>query len=76
VRADNGHNVNGEALLLSASQAARLLGISRKTLWNHSDPRGDKIPVVRIGRVMRYRRETLERWIIEQEARTRERSTG
>ncbi len=64
-------NTNGDALLLSASQAARLLGIGRKTLWNYTakpgEPAGDKIPAVRIGRVLRYLRETLERWIVERE---------
>jgi excisionase family DNA binding protein len=54
-------------LLLSADQAATLLGVSRKTLWNHTAPRGEKIPAVRIGRVVRYRRDTLERWIAEHE---------
>jgi excisionase family DNA binding protein len=71
MRIDSPHNANGDALLLSASQAARLLGISRKTLWNYTakegEPVGNKIPAVRIGRVLRYRRATLERWIVERE---------
>ncbi len=76
MRVDSRHNANGDALLLSASQAAKLLGISRKTLWNRSAPRGD-IPVVTgLGRVVRYRRESLERWIIEHETRTRDETTG
>jgi predicted DNA-binding transcriptional regulator AlpA len=71
MRVDSRDNANDDALLLSASQAARLLGIGRKTLWNHTakpgEPVGDKIPAVRIGRVVRYRRATLERWIAERE---------
>ena len=76
MRIDSQDNSNGDSLLLSASQAARLLGISRKTLWNHSAPRGD-IPVVAgLGRVVRYRRESLERWIIEHETGGRDNSNG
>jgi excisionase family DNA binding protein len=56
-----------DRLLLTANQAAKLLGVSRKTLWNHTVPRGERIPAVRIGRVLRYRRDTLERWIAEHE---------
>jgi predicted DNA-binding transcriptional regulator AlpA len=79
VRIDS-HKVSGDALLLGASQAAKLLGISRKTLWNHTakedEPVADKIPAVRIGRVLRYRRETLERWILEREGSARDELTG
>ncbi len=67
MRVDCRDNANSDALLLSAAQAARLLGIGRKSLWNHTAPRGDGIPAVRIGRVLWYRRETLERWIAERE---------
>jgi excisionase family DNA binding protein len=54
-------------LLLTAGEASRLLKLSRKTLWNHTAPRGEKIPAVRFGRVIRYSRATLERWIAERE---------
>lgn len=68
---DDSTNANNGSLLLSASQAARLLGIGRKTLWNYTAKNGEtvgnKIPAVRIGRVLRYRRVTLERWICERE---------
>ena len=50
-------------LLLGLAEAARLLGVSRKTLFNHTAPRGDKIPAVRIGRVVRYSPAELEQWI-------------
>lgn len=76
MRIDAPNNTNGVPELLSASQAAKLLGVSRKTLWNHSVPRGD-IPVVTgLGRVVRYRRESLLRWIIEHEIGAPSKSTG
>ena len=50
-------------LLVGVDEAARLLGVSRKTLFNHTAPRGDKIPAVRIGRVVRYSPAELEQWI-------------
>jgi predicted DNA-binding transcriptional regulator AlpA len=58
-----------EQELLTAIQAAKFLGLSRKSLWNHTAPRGAKIPCVRIepGRLVRYSRSTLERWIAERE---------
>jgi predicted DNA-binding transcriptional regulator AlpA len=62
-------------LLLTANQAARLPGVSRKTLWNHTAPRGAKIPAVRIGKVVRYRRDSLERWITEHEKSRDEEAT-
>jgi len=61
------HRAGDSSLLLSAAEAARLLGLSRKTLWNHTAPRGDGIPAIHIGRVVRYSRSTLERWIAERE---------
>lgn len=53
-------------LLLTAREAAELLNISEKTLWNHSGERGNKIPVVRFGRTLRYSRDLLQRWIQQQ----------
>jgi excisionase family DNA binding protein len=50
-------------LLVGADEAARLLGVSRKTLWNHTAPRGDRIPAVKLGRVVRYSPAELEQWI-------------
>jgi predicted DNA-binding transcriptional regulator AlpA len=64
-----------DRILLSASQAATLLGMSRKSLWKYTTPRGD-IPVVKVGRVNRYRRESLERWAAELEARQSANATG
>lgn len=50
-----------DALLLTPREAARLLSISTRTLWSMSD-RGE-IPVVRIGRSVRYYRAALVEWI-------------
>lgn len=57
---------NIEPLLLTAKEAALRLNISEKTLWNHSGERGMKIPVVRLGRTLRYSPIALDKWIAEQ----------
>jgi predicted DNA-binding transcriptional regulator AlpA len=58
-------------LLVGADEAARRLTISRKTLWNNTSPRGEGIPCVRIGRVVRYIPAELERWIAEKNQQSR-----
>lgn len=55
-------------LLLSAREAARQLGISERTLWGLTQPRGT-IPAVRIGVRILYSRESLVQWIAEQAAK-------
>ena len=50
-------------ILLTAREAAELLSVSEKTLWNHTAPRGNCIPAVRFGRTLRYSRAALEEWI-------------
>jgi excisionase family DNA binding protein len=52
-----------EPILLTTSEAAELLQVSEKTLWNHTTPRGNRIPVVRFGKALRYSRAALEEWI-------------
>ena len=51
--------------LITASEAAKLLNVSEKTLWNHTSPRGS-IPVIRLGRTVRYERQSLQAWIAAQ----------
>ncbi len=56
--------VNGQStlqLLLRPDEAAQALAISERTLWTISK-RGE-IPVVRIGRSVRYHIDDLTRWI-------------
>ncbi len=60
-----------EPFLVDATEAARLLSISTRTLWTMTD-RGE-IPCVRIGRAMRYSVDDLRAWI--ERARTSEPSS-
>jgi hypothetical protein len=46
-------------LLLKSPEAAEALSISERTLWDMTFPRGP-IPVVKIGRAVRYSKKTLE----------------
>jgi len=48
-------------LLISAGQAAGLLGVSERTLWALSNAKA--IPSVRIGRRRLYSVDALRRWI-------------
>jgi len=48
-------------MLLTARQAAAVLSISERTLWGLTD--GGEIPVVRIGRAVRYDPRDLQTWI-------------
>ena len=49
------------ALLLTAKQAARALAISDRKLWSLTA--GGEIPVVRIGRAVRYTPQALDGFI-------------
>jgi predicted DNA-binding transcriptional regulator AlpA len=50
-------------LLVRSRDAAKMLAISEKTLWNMSQPRGP-LPVIRVGRAgVRYSLRALEAWI-------------
>ncbi len=53
-------------MLLTVTEAAQLLQVSEKTLWNHTAPRGNAIPTVRFGKTLRYSRAALEAWIAKQ----------
>jgi excisionase family DNA binding protein len=48
--------------LLSVPEAAKLLTISERKLWDITAPRGP-LPVVRIGRAVRYRLTDLDTFI-------------
>jgi excisionase family DNA binding protein len=57
----NGTGANLEALLVTAREAATALSISERTLWGLTA--AGKIPVVRIGRAVRYDPRDLQAWI-------------
>ncbi len=52
--------------LLTPDEVAEHLGVPRLAVIRRS--RAGKIPCVRIGKVYRYRSESIERWLVEQEA--------
>ena len=54
--------------LMDARDAAAYLSISTRTLWTYTQ--GGTIPVVRIGRSVRYSLRTLDKWIASQAATT------
>ncbi len=62
-RAD--HNAAPEPIALRPREAARLLSIGERTLWNLTAPRGP-IPVAKVGAARLYRRLDLEAWLAEQ----------
>jgi predicted DNA-binding transcriptional regulator AlpA len=55
--------------LLSDREVSALIGRARPTLQKDR-LRGDGIPFVRIGRLVRYRRSDVERWFANQRAFT------
>ena len=55
-------------LLYSASETARQLGVSQRTLWSLTTPRGS-LPCIRLGSRCMYSRRQLESWIAEQGAK-------
>jgi hypothetical protein len=55
-------------LLVPATEAARLLSVSPRTLWGITSPRGS-LPVVRIGARCLYDRSDLSNWIEAQKTK-------
>lgn len=51
------------SIVVDPTEAARLLGISRRVLWSLTN-RGE-IPSFKVGKLVRYRRDDLERWTRE-----------
>lgn len=47
--------------LLTADQVADLLQVKRS--WVYAETRANRIPHVRLGRYVRYRRNAVERWV-------------
>ena len=51
-----------ERALMTAREAAQFLGLSERTIWEITGPRGD-LPAIRIGRSVRYSRTDLADFI-------------
>lgn len=56
-----------DRIALRPREAAESLGMSEKTLWSLTSPRGG-LPCVRVGTRVLYFRHQLERWADEQAA--------
>lgn len=54
-----------EPLAVRPKDAARMLGIGQRMLWQLSQPRGD-IPTIRVGTAVLYPVEGLKRWLADQ----------
>ncbi|MBA3380812.1 MAG: helix-turn-helix domain-containing protein [Actinobacteria bacterium] len=52
--------------LLTADEVARVLRVTRA--WVYTETRACRIPHVRLGRYVRYRRSAVEAWVAELEA--------
>ncbi len=52
--------------LLTAEEVADLLRVT--TSWVYAQSRAERIPHVRLGRYVRFRRDAIERWIARVEA--------
>jgi excisionase family DNA binding protein len=60
-----------QQLLVSRAEAAEILGLTKPQLYELTRSRSrivHKLPVVRIGKRLCFRRESLERWIAELES--------
>jgi excisionase family DNA binding protein len=54
--------------LITAAEAAAILNVSKA--WVYEQTRRQRMPHVRLGRYVRYRRTTLDAWLQEQESRS------
>lgn len=54
-----------ERLLLTAEEVAEMIGMGVD--WIYDQARRGRIPVVKLGRYRRFRRESIERWIADNE---------
>jgi len=63
----NGTGPTHEVLLLRPSEAARVLAISPRKLWELTNM--CEVPVIRIGRCLRYPREALQAWVAGRQGR-------
>ena len=54
-------------LLVDAREAARMLAVSPRKLWGMTFEELPGLPFVRMGRLVRYSVESLERWVASQQ---------
>lgn len=54
-----------DRLLLTADEVAEMIGMGVD--WIYEQARRGRIPVVKLGRYRRFRRESIEQWIAERE---------
>lgn len=54
-----------DRVLLTAEEVAAMIGMGVD--WIYEQARRGHIPVVKLGRYRRFRRESIEQWIAEQE---------
>jgi excisionase family DNA binding protein len=59
-------NSSNSPILYTPDQLAERLGLSRKTIFNHTVPRGT-LRAVRIGEAVRYSPAEVDRWIAEKQ---------
>lgn len=51
--------------VLNAEEVAEMLGMN--VSWVYAETRAGRLPHIKLGRFNRYRRETIEEWLKEQE---------
>jgi excisionase family DNA binding protein len=62
------HEPTTRVSLLHAEDVAMMLGVSKG--WIYAEVRAGRIPYVRLGRYVRFRRESIEDWLCEIESGT------
>lgn len=50
--------------LLSPKELAATLGIAEQTIYNRHSSGGDLPPCIKLGRLLRFRREDVEAWLM------------
>jgi excisionase family DNA binding protein len=56
---------DGDRRLLDAGDVAALLGVPKS--WVYAETSAGRMPHVALGRYRRYRRDALDRWLVERE---------
>ena len=54
-----------EKILMSVKEVAEYLGVCQMTVYRHAE-RG-KIPAIKIGRLWKFRKKIIEKWLIRLE---------